>query len=123
MQPDKLKTNSIFLFSAYGVVLTYLFFMPVTGYSSVEYLDKLLHSACFFLYSLLGYPLCRNRTQIGYLLVFLLIYGLCVELIQPFYRRESEWLDLLADLVGAIAGVMAAYSLDPRGVKLKQLRR
>jgi VanZ family protein len=43
-------------------------------------------------------------------------YGGTIELIQPFFGRQAEWADLVADGVGAVLGGAAGYALSGRVV-------
>ena len=91
------------------------FAMPLNGI--VPYADKLMHA---LMYLILGaivahdtYRLTSAATLRIFIICLLSItaYGGAIELLQEycFPPRHGEWLDLLADAVGAAAGLALCY--------------
>lgn len=70
------------------------------------YTDKIVHFGIYFLLAVLWSINIRN-TKITYKKVFaiLLIYAICDELSQPYFQRDAEWLDGVADVTGILLGM------------------
>jgi hypothetical protein len=87
-----------------GCIIAVLTLAPGDG-PDVPGSDKLYH---FLAFSALAFPLPFARPG---LLVPVVIgatcYGGLIELIQPSFGRTTEWGDLLADGLGAMAGAVA----------------
>jgi hypothetical protein len=72
--------------------------------------DKGLHAigyaglATAFWAALAGFGLTR-RQRVGLILPVLLLYGVADELTQPWFGREAELLDWVADATGVLAAV------------------
>lgn len=91
------------------------FAMPLNGI--VPYADKLMHA---LMYLFLGFVVANDTyrltgaTSLRLFIVCLLsiiAFGGAIELLQEycFPPRQGEWLDLLADAVGAAAGLVLGY--------------
>lgn len=87
--------------------------IPDPGFQ-IPYMDKIVHFGMYFIASLLmAYPLeryCRwNLREIGVLAVtFACLFGGMIEIVQArFFARSGDWYDLLADVVGGVAGCLA----------------
>ncbi len=66
--------------------------------------DKQIH---FLAFALLTLPVTWVHLRHAIWLVPLAIfYGGAIEVIQPFFTRSAEWLDLAADAAGAITGLL-----------------
>ncbi len=87
--------------------------------------DKVLHGgaymvAAFFMMSALAREeksrsfrnLVRvNTLQISLTFTSVVALGAVLEVIQPYVQRAMEWLDLVADAVGAMMGIMFALGV------------
>lgn len=89
----------------------------------IPHLDKVVHFGLFFVMSLLirntfEYEAkCSIRLIRLFCILFAFAYGGILELLQHyFFNRTGDWLDLLADAAGGMAGCL----FYP---ELKQLRR
>jgi VanZ family protein len=73
--------------------------------------DKAQHAAGFALLALLGGAAhCNQRPRV---LIGLLLYGAFIEVAQSATGwRHGDLLDLLADAIGALAGMLALRTLD-----------
>lgn len=85
----------------------------------VEGADKWVHILMYLgLGATLMWDMLRDRQQGWKLwliaLVVPMVYGGVIEILQEnfFYPRTGDWLDWLADIVGTIAGCVAAYSVN-----------
>ncbi|MDR2130096.1 MAG: VanZ family protein [Odoribacteraceae bacterium] len=92
-------------------------FLPVTTYHA----DKLAHFFLFFVMNLFLYGELRLYTRLRPAWVCVLsilcciVYGGVIEILQEtYFHRNGEWLDLLADGVGAIAGSLAYLTFERR---------
>lgn len=90
---------------------------------NIPHLDKVVHFALFFVMSLLIRNAFEYEAQHTLRLIrlfcifFAFAYGGTLELLQHyFFNRTGDWLDLLADVTGGIAG----YQFYP---EIKQLQK
>ena len=68
--------------------------------------DKLLH---LFAYFLMVLPVSLERIFPHFsVFLFALAFGGCIELIQPFWRREADIIDFFANAGGIILGILIA---------------
>lgn len=85
----------------------------------VEGADKWVHILMYLgLGATLMWDMLRDRQQ-GWKLWLIalmvpMVYGGVIEILQEnfFYPRTGDWWDWLADIVGTIAGCVAAYSVN-----------
>jgi VanZ family protein len=94
-----LLTCVIALLIAYGTLKP-----PGVGGAPLPLTDKQIH---FLAFALLTFPYGWVRPSAArWLLPLAIAYGGAIELIQPTFGRGAEWGDLLADSLGALAGVL-----------------
>ena len=87
-------------------IVTILFIQEVNIESSVNYLDKALHFLCFSYLTLITW-LSRILNKDLHVYVIVLAYGILIEIVQRFLPyRSFEYLDIFADFVGVIAGLI-----------------
>jgi len=78
--------------------------------------DKVYHVLAF---SCLAFPLLLVRPRWAVWVIWgVIAYGGAIEVIQPFFGRQAEWADLVADGIGAVVGavtgsVLSRYILTP----------
>ncbi|MFY0677323.1 MAG: VanZ family protein [Neptuniibacter sp.] len=99
----------------YWLLLTITVLTPITVLSlyPLEHLpaapgsDKLHH---FIAYAALVFPVACSRPKRWLVIVagFLAYSGL-IELIQPYVNRYGEWLDLGANAIGLLVGILMAF--------------
>jgi len=74
--------------------------------SSFNFLDKALHFLCFSYLTLVTW-LSRILNKDLHVYVIVLAYGILIEIVQRFLPyRSFEYLDIFADFVGIIAGLI-----------------
>jgi len=83
--------------------------MPAGGPAGSDKLYHILAFACLAL----PLPLVRPRLTI-WVVFGVIAYGGAIEVIQPFFGRQAEWADLVADGIGAVVGAAAGYLLSGR---------
>lgn len=90
---------------------------------NIPHLDKVVHFGLFFVMSLLirnafEYEAKRSLRLIClFCIIFAFAYGGVLELLQHyFFNRTGDWLDLLTDVAGGVAGCL----LYPEIKKLQQ---
>ncbi|WP_369061111.1 hypothetical protein ABOZ73_04680 [Caulobacter sp. 73W] len=105
------------LFAAACIVVVWQALGPPDGPGSLIPWDKALHGLTFFALTgmaLLAFPKMK-LWRIG---VLMLAFGGLIEILQslPFFDRDAEWADLLADAagVGAVLAVMIAAAWRKR---------
>ncbi|MCZ4353064.1 VanZ family protein [Roseovarius aestuarii] len=95
------------------VVIAVLTLMPSSQADGPPTPDKLYH---FIAFAALVVPLgLVYPRHIWWVVVTATAYGGLIEIIQPSVGRGAEWLDLLADLLGAITGAVGARRWALRG--------
>lgn len=71
--------------------------------------DKIYHVLAF---ACLAFPLPLVRQRLAlWVILGVIAYGGIIETIQPFFGRQAEWADLIADGIGAILGASIARKL------------
>ena len=87
-------------------IITILSIHEVNLESSTNFLDKALHFLCFTYLPLITW-LSRILSKDLHVYVIVLAYGILIEIVQRFLPyRSFEYLDIFADFVGIIAGLM-----------------
>lgn len=89
------------------VIIAGLMLLPVTAPTVVgDQSDKLYHIIAFgaltFPSALLHLPLSRL------VLIFAILFGALIEVIQPYVGRTGSWDDFLTDVLGALLGWASA---------------
>ncbi len=80
--------------------------------------DKIYHVLAFACL-VFPLPLVRPRWTV-WVILGVIVYGGVIEVIQPFFGRQAEWADLVADGIGAILGAILARQL---GLRLRRSGR
>lgn len=105
-----LKYKGLYLTLAISVLILFFSLQPPgEGDSKFLVSDKLLH---FIAYGLMVLPVSLERAY-PQLLVFMiaLACGGGIELIQPFWGREADIMDLCANVAGIIFGILIARGI------------
>ena len=105
-----LKFKGLYPTLAIAFLILLLSLLPLgEGDTKLLVSDKLLH---FIAYGVMALPVSLERVY-PQLLVFIIafIYGGCIELVQPFWGREADIMDLWANTAGIILGILIAQSL------------
>ena len=73
----------------------------------IPYMDKIVH---FGIFGVLGFLISYEKRRADIVtLALCALYGAAIEVIQLFLPwRSFEWADMLADTLGALAGILAA---------------
>lgn len=72
-------------------------------------IDKLVHFAMFWALVL---PLCSVRPRHAlWLIPVAIAYGGAIELIQPISNRGADWMDWVADILGAGGGAVTGFAI------------
>ncbi|SFK76980.1 VanZ like family protein [Shimia haliotis] len=72
--------------------------------------DKLYHVLAFACLAF-PLPLVRPRWTV-WVILGVIAYGGVIEVIQPFFGRQAEWVDLVADAIGAVVGAVTGTALS-----------
>ena len=87
-------------------IITILSIQKVNIESSVYFVDKVLHFLCFSYLTLITW-LSRILNKDLHVYVIVLAYGILIEIVQRFLPyRSFEYLDIFADFVGIIGGLV-----------------
>jgi VanZ family protein len=92
------------------VVITTLSLWPLEHLPSVPGTDKTHH---FVAYAALMFPAALRKPDKWIVIGLLfLAYGGAIELLQPYVNRYGEWLDMAANSVGLVCGLIVAGLLN-----------
>ena len=104
-----------FIYHNWGVITVALFLiiLVLSLYPNNQSLevsgttDKIFHLIAYLSLSFL----VALRKPFTYILIFiyLISFGISIELVQPYFHRSFEFLDILANTVGIIMGIFFAY--------------
>lgn len=101
------------------LLISALSLYPVDSLPSVPGTDKTHH---FIAYGALAFPVALARPKKWFIIVaFFLGYSGMIELIQPYVNRYGEWLDLGANGLGVVFGIVFASLARSIILKEKQL--
>ena len=81
--------------------------LPVSGLTGS---DKLYHILAFASLAL-PLPFAKPRLTL-WVILSVIVYGGTIEVLQPYFGRQAEWADLLADGLGAILGAGTGCALS-----------
>ena len=102
-----LKYKGFYLTLGIASIILFLSLQPHDeGGAKIVVFDKLLH---FIAYGIMVLPVSLGR-MFNYYTVFLfaLVFGGCIELIQPLTGREADKMDLWANTAGITFGILIA---------------
>ncbi len=112
----KYQKALLFCFIALIITASILMLMPSPPdiYKDIQNIDKIEHAAVFFV---LAFFLCLLLRKVmpgrirKLLLVFgcLMLYGILIEIIQPFTGRNLEVADMAAEAVGVLSGTAVSF--------------
>ena len=105
-----LKYKGLYLTLAIASLILFLSLQPLGELNTrILVSDKFLH---FIAYGVMVLPVLLNRI-LPQLMVFIIafIFGGCIELVQPFWGREADIMDLWANTAGIIFGILIARSI------------
>lgn len=123
------------------VTLTVLSLSPASGtlvlVPWLPFFDKIAHLVayavlgCCMFWSMAAHVqegrfvavLSRNRWQAVGVWILLVLIGAAVELVQPQFGRGAEWLDLVADGVGGILGILFANLVITWAIRIDNRRQ
>lgn len=93
-----------------ALVIAGLTLTPVTGPEIIDkHSDKLYHIVAF---AALTFPSALLHPRLFvYVLVFAILFGAAIEIIQPSVGRSGSWGDLVADIAGALLGAVTGQIL------------
>lgn len=97
---------------SYSLIVLYLCLQPVKIKIHIHNIDKIVHFCIYFLLAFLIIFTCireRRRWPYMWALLYNFLFGILIEVLQAFTPvREFEFLDILANLLGTLAGVILA---------------
>ena len=95
--------------------ITFLSLYPVQKLPELSGGDKTHHFVAYFLLAL-PTGLIKPKKWILFILFFI-IFGGIIEIIQPYVNRYGEWLDFFANTIGVITGFFAGLILKKKFIK------
>jgi hypothetical protein len=89
-----------------SVAIIFFSFFSVTSNSMIQSTDKYLHTTAYFFLSFSA----SLRKPTNYILIFIyfIFFGIVIELIQPYFNRYFELLDILANSFGIFLAITFA---------------
>jgi len=120
------KSRDTIVLLAYVAFMNALFMAPVddiegSSWMTRLHVDKVVHGVLFFVCAWLLVRWGRRHTRLGRLPAVFLALALCagcaagteqMQRLSSFHA--SDWLDFIADVIGALAGAAAAFLLPLR---------
>ena len=105
-----LKYKGLYLTLAIASLILFLSLQPPgEGDTKLLVSDKFLH---FIAYGVMVLPVSLERILPQFLVfIIALVYGGFIELIQPFWGRETDIMDMWANIAGLIFGVLIARGI------------
>jgi len=108
----------------FTIIIMFLSFVPPAGFKKLPPInilnfDKIVHMLMYsiltaiiiydYKYKISNSP--KRKTLLFIILLYTTIFGGIIELMQEkwFYPRSAEWIDWLADIVGALLGIFFMY--------------
>jgi VanZ family protein len=99
---------AITLFILTGITVVSLW--PLEKLPPVPGTDKIHH---LIAYAILMFPSALRKPNKWILLCLLFIaYSVIIELLQPYVNRHFEWLDLAANAIGVVCGLISAELIN-----------
>jgi VanZ family protein len=92
-----------------SVVIIFFSFFSVTPPSMIQNTDKYLHIAAYL--SLSFSAALRKPTNYILIFIYFVFFGIAIELIQPYFNRHFELLDILANSLGVFLAITFADRL------------
>lgn len=106
---EKIKKYWILFTILILLAITFLSLWPLSKLPSVPGSDKTHH---IIAYAFLAFPVALKRPKKWISIIFFFIfYSGLIELVQPYVNRYGEWLDLLANTIGLLSGLLLAIFL------------
>lgn len=100
------RNNWYIITSITLVAITLLSLWPLKELPDVPGTDKTHH---FIAYGLLMFPTALRKPDKWILYaLFFIVYSGMIELVQPMVNRYGEWLDLAANIMGLVCGIVVA---------------
>ena len=98
--------NWLVITIALSVVIIFFSFFSITPPSTIQNTDKYLHTAAYFFLSFSA----SVRKPTNYILIFIyfFFFGIVIELVQPYFARYFELLDILANSLGVFLAIAFA---------------
>ncbi|MCP4933182.1 MAG: VanZ family protein [bacterium] len=104
------RSNWVVLTLVILVIITILSLWPLENLPSVPGTDKTHH---LIAYAVLMLPTALRKPDKWLLIVLLVVaYGGAIELLQPYVNRYGEWLDMAANTLGVICGLIVAELIN-----------
>ena len=100
-----IKTTFKILYVLYIVMLICLSLMPLGNFHTLNTHDKINHFLAFLVFTIIGF--LGYRFKYFYLFLIGISVGSMIEILQSFTKyRSAELLDLFADTVGILVGII-----------------
>ncbi len=103
---NSIYDNWLVITIALSVVIIFFSFFSVTSHFMIQNTDKYLHTAAYFFLSFSA----SLRKPTNYILIFIyfVFFGIVIELVQPYFNRYFELLDILANSLGIFLAITFA---------------
>ncbi|WCP79076.1 VanZ family protein [Vibrio harveyi] len=107
---------------SYATLIAYLSLSSgeLQDWGNIAYLDKMQHSMAYSGFGFLGGFCVANWRQRWIVALSILLFSAVIEVLQGYVGRQTSWLDLIANSIGILTGLLCyrIWSLyRPRLVK------
>ena len=105
------------IFIAYLLIISFLAFSPNNAGINVGG-DKTNHILAFTVFTILNFFAFRKR--FFHIFIYGLSFGIFIEFVQYFLPyRDADIMDILADSIGLVAGVLLLYMIKDTNEEIK----
>lgn len=104
-----INNNWLIITAILSIILIFLSFVSINS-GSIKYSgDKYLHTATYFF---LSFPASLKKpTNYFVISIYFICFGSIIELMQPYFNRYFELLDILANTIGILLAITFADQL------------
>ena len=108
----KVKKKFVFFIGWLGFIILTISSLASTGNDPqiIPHLDKIIHFSAYFGISFYWKQITENLKEL-YLFSLIWGYSILIEIIQPLTNRSFDYLDILANFFGVIAGISISQKI------------
>jgi VanZ family protein len=108
----------------WSIVIAFATLTPLPEGPEIEtiHLDKAAHFVLFYIFSFFAFRAWPYTSWKNYFFIVLMavVYGVSIEFIQPFLGREFDYLDMIADTLGASMLILFIHFRARRAEKARK---
>ena len=106
---DFIYNNWVSITIVLSVLIIFLSFLSISPSSTIQGTDKYFHTVAYLFLSFSA--AFRKPTNHIFIFSYFLLFGLTIELIQPYFDRYFELFDIIANSIGTLLAITFAELL------------